>query len=98
MRFCTNVNIGFRFNEELKPEKLNIKTISKSLRKDIFSKREQDFTNLSMSKLQIRKIMKSLNSTEHKSLLSSLVLSIHNPFSYNLPQMIDEDIKQDIQK
>lgn len=88
----------YRTIEETKSMKLSIKTISKNLRKDVFSKREQDFSNLNMSKLQIKKIIKSLNSTEHKSLLSSLVLSIHNPFSYNFPQMVDEDIKRDIQK
>jgi hypothetical protein len=63
----------------------------------ILQKRELDFQSQSVSKFQLRKMKKALESTKHKQVLSSLILSAHNPFISSIPQVGDPEINKEIQ-
>ena len=54
---------------------------------DILSKREEEFESRNLSKYQLKKMRKALEKTEHKQVLSSLILSANNPFNSDIPQM-----------
>jgi len=91
-------NLNNWWLDEVKSEKnksiqldFNFKSLTNKLHEYIQSKREDQFQSQVMSKLQLRKMMKALEKTKHKQVLSSLILSPHNPLSYNLPQIVDPE-------
>ncbi|CAI2383502.1 unnamed protein product [Moneuplotes crassus] len=58
---------------------------------DIINQREEEFQTSSLSRFQLKKMRKALENTNRTQIVSSLILSAHNPFSSGIPQMGNPD-------